>query len=98
MVSKEFIQSGNVIYMVRCVPRCDIFEVVECKVHNVTDDYFTAVGSSRTHLFSYNSRDIFAILEDAKEELDQRRSDYYSTHSKTKEEQLDIHATDEFVE
>lgn len=97
-MDKETMKREDVVYYVKCVPRCDIFDVVECKVHNITEDYFTAIGNSRTYLFSYNTKDVFTILADAKEEMEQRKSEYYSSHSKTKEEHLDIHATDDFQE
>ena len=95
-MDKETMSRGEIVYVVRCVPRCDIFETIECKIHNITDEYFTAVSKSRTYLFSYNTKEVYSILADAQEELENRRSAYYATHSKTKEEHLDIHATDDF--
>jgi hypothetical protein len=41
---------------------------------------------------------VYEVFSDAEGDLESRRNTYYSNHSKTKEEKLNMHAVDEFQE
>lgn len=96
-MTKEELKQGDRLFYLRCVPKCDIFEVVQGTVHNITDEYFTVVAQNNTQIFSYNARDIFWELSEAEGELESRKNQYYSSHKHSKEESIHIPVGDGYL-
>lgn len=86
-MTKDDLKKGKLVYWVRVVPRCQIFDVIDMKVRTVTDDYFTACyteGLGQTQLFNFSDIDhiVFESRAEAIEICSDREEEWYNSHTK----------------
>lgn len=67
--TNEDVKKGNYVYYARIIPQCGIYDVLDLKIQNVNDKYFTGTDKKdkKSYIFSYKNIDncIFTHRGDA---------------------------------
>ena len=81
------LNEGQVVYWARCVPNCEVFDVIEVKVKNLREDYFTATDTDprypRSYIFYYKDvgKVIFEDRIEAGMKSNEEELTYHESHS-----------------